>query len=271
MGWINNIRLMPKLIGSFVLVALLACLVGGVGVNGLGSLHDTVTTLTGDSVPSLTQAMTIREDIVQAMSATRAIGQTTNASQIAQFVAQAQAARQDALREFQGYFAGIQDHHSEEYRRAVQSKALLQQWAALDMRSALLGAQANSAANAQSDQLSVGPENAAVAPLSANIAWLVSTLQAEVHTRTTDSNNTYTMAVAQLLIILVLAVALAVLLGIILARSIAGGVRSVQTALGSITEHCITSLMDAMAALASNDLTVTIVSSYQSNCPLWTR
>src|SRR5690242_13699161 len=53
MGWVNNIRMAPKLVASFALVALLAAFVGGVGLRNLGALHGTIDSITGDSVPSL--------------------------------------------------------------------------------------------------------------------------------------------------------------------------------------------------------------------------
>ena len=61
----------------------------------LSQLHGTVDTLTGDSFPSLAQALQIKDSIDTAMRNSRAVGMAANRGQSEHFLALARAARQD--------------------------------------------------------------------------------------------------------------------------------------------------------------------------------
>ncbi len=256
MAWFRNLRVGPKLIGSFMAVALLAVVVGGVGVNALGTLHNSADVVTGDSVPSLVQALTIQSDVQKGLSNTRAIGQTQNKTQIAEFASTARASRQDAEAQFKAYFAGIGDRSSEEYHRAVQTQALLQQWVSLDQRAASLGAQSSETANSQSDQISVGAENTVTQQLFANLDWLQQTLRAEVRDTGNAADRSYDSAVWQLLLVIAGTVLLAIGLALVVARSFARPLSEIVESLEDYVRKGLTDLDAGMEALANGDLTV---------------
>ncbi len=258
MQWFRNLRISPKLIGSFVLVALLAVLVGGIGISNLGTLRGSFDAVSGDSVPSLVQALTIRSDIQQAMMDSRAVGQAHSAAQVAQFEAAAQAARQDAAAQFKVYSSGIGDNTSEEYHRAMQSQAWLQQWMALDQRAITLGASSSASANAQSDALSVGQENTLAESLFTNMSWLVQSLQSEVQNRSTDTSTTINNATTEMWTVMACALLLAIGLGIFTARSISRPLKDVERAATDLAARDIVSLSDGVAAFAQGNLTVPV-------------
>src|SRR5579883_2048131 len=81
MRWFNNIRMAPKLIGSFVAVALLAALVGGAGLLGLTSERGTLTTITTVSVPNLVTLLQTNAAIGNAIRYTRGAVLTTSQQQ----------------------------------------------------------------------------------------------------------------------------------------------------------------------------------------------
>lgn len=66
MAWYRNLRLTPKLIGSFVLVAILAAVVGGAGFAGLHSQNTQVDRLTSVSIPSLGHIQDVQADTLMA-------------------------------------------------------------------------------------------------------------------------------------------------------------------------------------------------------------
>jgi hypothetical protein len=53
MSWHRNLRMTPKLVGSFILVAFLTGVVGAAGFVGLRSQNDAVGRLTNVSYPSV--------------------------------------------------------------------------------------------------------------------------------------------------------------------------------------------------------------------------
>jgi hypothetical protein len=63
MTWFSNLRLMPRLIGSFVLVAFLATMVGGAGYLGLRSQNSQVTLLSTVSIPNMISLLDTQRDL----------------------------------------------------------------------------------------------------------------------------------------------------------------------------------------------------------------
>src|SRR5258708_6314730 len=131
MSWLNNIRLAPKMIGSFVLVALLAGLVGAAGIKGINSLQQNVDSLTGDTVPSMLQIANVRDGVDFAFRFSRGVIMSTNPVQQRSFATKAQAGRNDALAQFQQYLAGITDPNSDEARIANYAQSHLTRSAGL--------------------------------------------------------------------------------------------------------------------------------------------
>ena len=258
MQWFSDIRVGPKLIGSFMFVALVGVVVGALGLTGLLSLHSSIDVVTGDAVPSLVQVTAAQGDVQTAMSNTRAIGQTNSGLQKTQFAATAMRARQDALAQFKVYFAGIGDKSSQEYQRAEQTQALLQRWMPLDERAASLGAQSNDTANAMSDQISVGAENSVAQPLIANLNGLRQTLSTEVADKGAAADTSFHNAIVELVLVSLLALALANTLGVTIARSIARPLDEVQRAVTALGDGDITSLAAGVAAFAEGNLTVPV-------------
>jgi len=57
MTWFRDLRIAPKLLASFLLVAALAGLVGGTGLAALATTHYWLDRIATDSVPSLVQLL----------------------------------------------------------------------------------------------------------------------------------------------------------------------------------------------------------------------
>ena len=104
MSSFRNLRLMPRLAGSFALVALLA---GVVGVAGFLGLHDTQTELVGltQATPRLISLLKADSDINAAIGLTRGSIMTFERTQVVAGARAAQAARLDGWTRFQQYAA----------------------------------------------------------------------------------------------------------------------------------------------------------------------
>src|SRR5690349_18477294 len=63
MAWYRNLRLAPKLIGSFVLVAMLATIVGLVGFTGFRTMQSNLDWITSNSSPSLVYLLKAQGDV----------------------------------------------------------------------------------------------------------------------------------------------------------------------------------------------------------------
>jgi methyl-accepting chemotaxis protein len=137
----------PKLIGSFVLVAILAALVGGVGLLGMSTMNTQMSNLTGNYVPSLNRLRQVDADISAAMSSSRSTVLSTSASDSMTQANSATTARNDALNDFQAYLA-LPSSGAQKADLAANIRAELTAWADLDAQVGRLGSENTKVSNA---------------------------------------------------------------------------------------------------------------------------
>ena len=97
MMWLKNVRMAPKLIGSFVLVAALAGVVGGVGVIGMDSMQSRMDQISGVNTPNLVYLLQVKDGIDAEMRATRGEILADTPAKIKDLAGDAEAARVDRL------------------------------------------------------------------------------------------------------------------------------------------------------------------------------
>ncbi len=255
MKWLNNIRMTPKLIGSFILVALLAAMVGGAGLLGMNSIKAKMDWVTGNSVPSLNALHIVAADINGAIRFTRGDAMTSDPALSLSFEGQAQVMRQDAWQQWQGYQA-LPYNNGHEAAIAGQTQPMLQAWMTLDARVGSLSAQNTSASNTEASRISLGSERVAVASLLSGLDQLITINQQAVATGDAQAKSAYSSAVSEVLIVLVIAVLLAIGLGVLISRSISRPLAEVQRAAIELGAQDITGLAESIDAFAQGDLTV---------------
>ena len=245
MTWFRNLRLSPKLIGSFVLMAFLAALVGGTGFLGMGAMKAQVNNLTSDYAPSINQLRLVQADL--------------NAALLAQANANAaskdptQAIRADAAQHLQAVLA-IPSSDPQEAADAAATRTLFDKWTSVDMQSVKsLVAVGNNAAKKMT-VLSV--EVTATQQLSAQLDRWIAINQKKMDAGAAQVTSSYNTANHVELGITLLAVLLAVGLGRLLARSIAKPLAEVAASLEAIAHNGITSLEHSVQAMARGDLTM---------------
>jgi len=224
---VHDLRMAPKLLASFLLVAALAGLVGGTGLAALNTTHYWLTRISGDSVPSLVQLLRMREDITVALSASRGALLASDPGQSTRDMSQARAADTDLDAQFMGYYAGITHPGWPEAIRARRMRALLRPWIADEGRIALLLARHTPAATRAATRLVTGPVARSAQEMQGLLSINVQDLTDEVASRTASAEAAQAAAVRLLLTVVGGAVALAVALGLLLARSIAHPLRQI--------------------------------------------
>ena len=93
MRWFEDLRLRPKLLGSFIAIALLAAVVGGVGVAGLNTVNSQAQAMATRSTPALVDLLTIHDNINWEMRAIRGEILAATAAKIADVSGDAVQAR----------------------------------------------------------------------------------------------------------------------------------------------------------------------------------
>ena len=252
----HDLRMAPKLLASFLLVAALAGLVGGTGLAALGTTHYWLDRIATDSVPSLVQLMQMREDTSLAVRYTRGLILTTVPTDARRYDRLAAAARADARAQFALYAAGITHPHTPEAAHARQLRALLDTWLPLDARIAAVSARPG-AARVSAAALSTGVESHEIRQITALLDDLVGTLRDEVTSRTATAEAAQRNAARLLLAVMGGAVALALALGLLLAHSIAGPLRTLTAtaaaiAGGDATAHIDLTRGDELGTLATS-------------------
>jgi CHASE3 domain sensor protein len=97
MSWLNNLRMTPKLLGSFIFVALLAMGVGVSGIVGVQAMNGRLVNITGNFVPSDLALLQTQSNVNAAIRYTRGLTLTRDPRLIQQYRASAEAARKAAL------------------------------------------------------------------------------------------------------------------------------------------------------------------------------
>ena len=224
----------PKLMGSFLLVAVLAGLVGGTGLRALGETHYWLGRIADDSVPSLVQVLQVREDTSLVVRYTRGMILTRDAAEVARYDRLAAAVRADVRVQFAAYDAEITHPHTPEAAQARRLRALLARWLPLNARIAHLAALRTTTSDAAAARLSVGPESQVIRRVTAILDDLTRTLRDEVASRTATAEAAQRDATRLVLAVMAGAALRALALGAALARHIAGPLRQIAATAAAI-------------------------------------
>ncbi len=257
MGWLENLRLTPKLLGSFVVMALLTVSVGAAGFLGITSVNNQTQSIRDSAAPALIDLLSIHDNINWEMRATRGEILASTPAKIADVSGDAEAAR-----------ANIRSYLSKYKTLAIGSAADAAALARMDKNlTAFLTrsedvqriAAANTpAGDAAATTLTLGPQADAIDAIDPDMQSLLASAQQALDSAGAGANSTYHLSLLLLVLAILASVILSVGAGLLLSRSIARGVRAVQSVLGSLTDRYATALDEAMEALANNDLTVAI-------------
>jgi methyl-accepting chemotaxis protein len=259
MRWLENVRLGRKLMGSFIVLALLAGIVGGAGFLGLQSLHNRLNRVSNVSGPKLVDLLTIQGNINWEMRATRGEILASTAAKIADVSGDAVAARAAVAQAYTALLALPADSRQE----AAMVKRMgvsIASWSAASVEVQHIATANTPAAKAEATRLSLGHEADQIDLITPDLQNLLAMSESAVAVDKSAGSTAYSTALIELGIVLALVALFAVAMGTILTRSVTAGVRGVQSVLGSLTDKCATYLEEAMEALAKNDLTVIVTS-----------
>jgi methyl-accepting chemotaxis protein len=257
MRWFENLRLRPKLLGSFIAMALLAAVVGGVGVAGLTTVNSQAQTMATRSTPALVDLLTIHDNINWEMRAIRGEVLAATAAKIADVSGDAVQARANivqALKHFQ-VLPSLSPVDAAAAGRMARNIATFNATSAEVQR---MAANNTPSGKAAAQALSLGAQASTIDAIDPDLTALLASAQRTVDAASTNANEAQHNALLELAVALAVAVILALVLGLTLSRSIARGARDVQSVLGALTESSATDLDTAMQALAKNDLTVPV-------------
>ncbi len=225
MGRFDDLRMAPKLLLSFLLIATLTALVGAIGLAALATTHDRLVRIVDDSVPNLVRVLKIREDTNLVVRYTGGMILATDPDEVWRYDRLARDTRADIGLRFARYNATIGADEPREARMARDLRALLDRWLPLNARIARLAAWQDTAANRQAARLSVGPESALVYRITGVSDALAHLLQGEATARMASAEEAQRAAVRQLCAAIIGVVLLALALSALLTRSIAGPLR----------------------------------------------
>ena len=255
MSWFRNLRMTPKLIGSFVLMAVLAAVVAGAGYLGLQSLDTQFNTVKNVSVPNVTAIQNTQYDIAQAIRYSRGALLSGNATDSASYVDKSTAAQKQAAADWQTSL-NLPIDGAREQNLSNQITPELSNWASLDAQVVSLASKNSAAANKQATTISTGSEKTAGNTVTADLATLQSMYVAAEHTAYNNASSAFSTASTELIIVLLLAVLAAIGLGWFIARSITRPLAEIKAAANSVANVCMTGLAEGITALSRNDLTV---------------
>lgn len=219
MAWYRNLRMTPKLVGSFILMAVLTTVVGGAGYLGLRTQNSSLNTLTTISVPAVALLQGTELDLADAIRYSRGAVLATNKADIASYATKAEAAVARVQADWKTNFE-VPFDDDYELNLSNQTTPLLQQWVTLDTQVVALARQNTTAADLAATRLSTGAEKTVANQVTANLALLLASNQKYMGYAQTSAHNAYVTATDELLIVLVLAVLLAIGMGWLTARSI---------------------------------------------------
>ena len=139
MSWYRNLRMTPKLIGSFVVMAILAAVVAGAGYFGLQAQNTQVTHIKTVSYPNVAAIQNTLLDSADAIRYSRGAILASTTAQSASLADKALAADALAAKDWQTTLA-LPFDNAQEQALSNQTTPLLQQWIALDTQVAQLAA-----------------------------------------------------------------------------------------------------------------------------------
>jgi len=222
MTWFSNIGMARKLTASFMLVALLSGVVGSTAYSALTTTHYWLSQIATGSVPGLVRVLTVQKDVSLIVRSHRGALIATDPAQARSYLALARTARAELDANFGAYVAGSAAPTAHEAATVRQARDELRVFLADETRIEQLITSHTRSTLATADQLSTGAQHAVAIALDGRLDQLVRGLQAEVTSRTAAAAAAQSGVIAQLLTVVVGAMLLAVILGLLIARSIAG-------------------------------------------------
>ena len=257
MAWFRNLRMAPRLIASFVLVAVLAVLVGGAGLLGLHEENDQFHHVESVAIPSLSHIQDVQTDAVSVAAYGQAALVSTSQSDVNAMLDHATVALNSALQDWQAVLA-LPFDSAAEATLAPQTTASVQQWAGIEAQVGQFTRRNTPAARAQAGALSTGAGRLATLNVYDNMARMRTFAGAAMRRSESNAADANTTAVYEVSIVLALAVLLAVSLGWLIARSIARPLAEVQRAATDAADVGLVQIANAVSALAAGDLTMQI-------------
>jgi len=254
-NWFRNLRMTPKLVGSFILIALLAGIVAGAGYLGLRSQNAEVTRITTTSEPKIAALLSTQRDMNASLRYTRGAILATSSALDSQRVDKAVAARAQMLQEWQS-LQRLPADDAQQRTMATVVASMLRQWAAFEDQIGRLALAHSTAATSQAIALSDGPEYALNTTLTTDLNTLLAGYQRYLRNSVNNTSTAYSAASAGLLAALLVALFLAVGLGWFLARSIAQPLADVQRAAKSAADLGMEDLVNGCTALSEGRLDV---------------
>jgi len=255
MGWFHDRRVAPKLIGSFVLVALLTGVVGATGLVGLNAVQSKMDQVTGVQTPNLVYLLKVKDGIDAEKSATRGMVLSTTVAKKTDLNGDATNARAQVKGAFQAYLA-LPFASAHEQAIAAHLQAALPTWQALSEQVGRLAFQNTPAATAQARTISFGAEADTVDGMNTDLGQLLRINEQALASGSASAKAANNAASAALIAIVLAAVALAITLGVLIARSIVRPLAEVKAAATSVATICMAGLESGLTALSKGDLTV---------------
>ena len=259
----KDMHLSAKFTASFLLVAILAGVVGIAGYTGLHIGENKLQAITADANPSLVYLLETENDVNGATAAGRTVLLGSSFSiavpDMAALRAQWSAATAGAATQFSRYLA----LNPRKTALSQSARAALDNWLSIDAKIGRIDW-----LNA-SDRVStaVAGERVAMTELSSRLDQLVHLQQQKVANATSQAQSAAGNAELALFLAAAVAILIAVALGMFLARAIVRPLTQVQQAAARLADHDLKGLAGALTAMAAGDLTVQADSTAEP--PTW--
>ena len=158
MARLRKLGMMFRLIGSFILVAILVAAVGTAGLVSLNTLDRNANAISTVNVPNITYLLRTNADVANAVRYTRAAVLSTTASQRKTWADKATIARNQVERDWLMY-TSLLGLGEKDLALVAQADPLFQRWLSLDAQVGQLATQNTATAHAEGSRISVGPES----------------------------------------------------------------------------------------------------------------
>ena len=151
---LHSTSMMPKLIGSFVLVAILAAAVGAAGLFGLNTLNNNISTISTVHLRNITDLLRTRSYLADAVRYTRAALIVPSKSQGEIDAKTATTARDDASSDWQTY-RSLRGLNGTDRAIAAAVDPLFKRWFQLDVEVGQFGAENTTASDSEAGKVSL--------------------------------------------------------------------------------------------------------------------